>query len=130
MLGSDIKSFVDSDPDASRDNSLTATKATESDDQSTISVEELRGFLHDLNGPLASARGFAEELVGVCDSINGLLNSPELSMNDQLKESLQHQIDDEMKYCLDRVRRSLEKLDSTIEMKRVNTRLTCLPLSI
>ena len=83
-----------------------------------VSANDLREILHDLNGPLASARGFTEELVDVRRCMKELLAKPNFGTDKELLASLQDQIDEEMEYCLDRVGRSLVKLDSVIESVR------------
>ena len=84
-----------------------------------ISAGDLRTFLHDMNGPLASARGFTEELVGVRRCIKDLIEKPNIGTDSELMASLQDQVDNEMEFCLDRVERSLVKLDSIIESIRM-----------
>jgi len=88
------------------------------DSQNIHSKYELRKVLHDLSGPLSSARGFTEELMYVRENIKGLLDSLGPNVDAELMKSLQYQVDDEMQHCLVRVERSLEKLDSTIESIR------------
>ena len=93
-------------------------ESASTDQSQLISTSELREILHDLNGPLASARGFTEELVDVRRCMQDLLANPNVGTDKELLASLQDQIEEEMEYCLDRVERSLAKLDSVIETVR------------
>ncbi|MDB3936249.1 hypothetical protein N9383_05970 [Granulosicoccus sp.] len=83
-----------------------------------ISASDLREILHDLNGPLASARGFTEELIDVRRCMKELVAKPDIGTDKELMASLQDQIEEEMEYCLERVERSLVKLDSIIDAVR------------
>ena len=92
------------------------------DNSQPISSDDLNVFLHDMNGPLASARGFTEELVNVRRCMKDLIEKPNSGIDSELLASLQDQIDNEMEFCLERVERSLVNLDSIIESIRVRSK--------
>ena len=97
-------------------------RSASTDRSDLISANDLREILHDLNGPLASARGFTEELVDVRRCMKDLLAKPDIGTDKELLASLQDQVEEEMEYCLDRVERSLVKLDSVIDSVRTRHR--------
>ena len=96
----------------------TANQSVIPEKPTMVSARDLQSYLHDINGPLASARGFTEELKDVRRCMKDLIAKPDIGSDKALMSALQDQIDDEMEYCLDRVERSLVNLDSIVELIR------------
>lgn len=78
----------------------------------------LRKAIHDLNGPIITARGYVEELRLVRDDILDLVEK--LAPAEVSLDPVRDNLTSEMGLCFERVEQAFERLDEVIEQLRQN----------
>lgn len=86
--------------------------------KNALHESRLSTTLHDLTGPMLTARGFTSELRIARESALALLASLPAETSPEVLQGLKEQIDTEMNHCLFRIDESLSKLDASIDSLR------------